>query len=92
MTLAEDRELEVVKAGLTYVTKDSHSKEPHWHALVEDPLVGRSSFSTKQEKLRIGKQLAKEPEWKVTLPKYMTWSIKELQLNYQKNQFSTERG
>lgn len=32
MTHAEERELEVVRKGLTYVTGDHHSKDPHWHA------------------------------------------------------------
>lgn len=32
MTLAEERELEVVKSGLTYVGADDHSDNPHWHA------------------------------------------------------------
>lgn len=32
MTLAEERELEVMRQGLTYVTENSHSKKPHWHA------------------------------------------------------------
>ncbi len=40
MSLAEERELEMVREGLTYVLKDGHSKEPHWHAKypwIEDP-------------------------------------------------------
>ena len=32
MTLAEERELEVVRDGLTHVTGVCHSKDPHWHA------------------------------------------------------------
>lgn len=32
MTLAEEQELEVVREGLNYVTGDSHTEEPHWHA------------------------------------------------------------
>lgn len=31
MTLAEERELEVIKSGLTYVAADDHSEKPHWH-------------------------------------------------------------
>ncbi len=40
MTLAEERELEVVRSGLTYALVDDHSERPHWHARypwVEDP-------------------------------------------------------
>lgn len=32
MILAEERELELVKEGLTFVMNDDHSREPHWHA------------------------------------------------------------
>lgn len=32
MTLAEERELEEIKDGLTYVAADDHSERPHWHA------------------------------------------------------------
>lgn len=41
MTLAEERELEVVREGLTYIRSDCHSKDPHWHAKypwLEDPV------------------------------------------------------
>ncbi|KAK3564441.1 hypothetical protein QTP86_020378, partial [Hemibagrus guttatus] len=30
MTLAEEKELEIIREGLTYVEEDSHSKSPHW--------------------------------------------------------------
>nr|XP_061826459.1 uncharacterized protein LOC133612783 [Nerophis lumbriciformis] len=69
MTLAEERELEVVKGGLTYVTEDNHSKEPHWHARypwVEDPMsLPNNRKTAKATFLRTEKQLAKTPEWKV---------------------------
>lgn len=29
MTLAEEKELEIIREGLTYVEEDSHSKSPH---------------------------------------------------------------
>lgn len=32
ITLVEERELEVVRESLTYVTGDSHSNDLHWHA------------------------------------------------------------
>lgn len=68
MTLAEERELEVIKAGLTYVMADAHSKEPQWHARypwVEDPAVllnNRKVFEATF--LRTEKQISKEPEWR----------------------------
>lgn len=69
MTLAEERELEVVREGLTYVTDDSHSKELHWHARypwLEDPAsLPNNKRTVEATFLRMEKQLAKEPEWKV---------------------------
>lgn len=32
MTLAEERELEVIKGGLTYKKGDDHTPAPHWDA------------------------------------------------------------
>ncbi len=40
MTLAKERELEIIKKCLTYVEADVHSKSPHWHSKypwTEDP-------------------------------------------------------
>ena len=40
MTLAEERELEIIKEGLTCVQGDSHTTSPHWDAKypwTEDP-------------------------------------------------------
>ncbi|KAF7643681.1 hypothetical protein LDENG_00235390 [Lucifuga dentata] len=86
MTLAEERELEAVREGLTYVTDDSHSKEPHWHARypwLEDPAsLPDNKRAVEATFLRTERQLAKEPEWKLPmLLKCMTWSIGGLQLN-----------
>ncbi|KAK5862062.1 hypothetical protein PBY51_017494 [Eleginops maclovinus] len=42
MTISEERELEQIKSGLTYVTGDRHSEKPHWHAKypwIEDPVT-----------------------------------------------------
>ncbi|KAL3973670.1 mitochondrial-processing peptidase subunit beta [Sarotherodon galilaeus] len=68
MTLAEERELEIIKEGLTYVTGDGHSEEPHWHAKypwVEDPAsLPDNKRGVESTFLRTEKQLAKEPEWK----------------------------
>ena len=69
MTLAEERELEVVRGGLTYVKEDSHSKEPHWHASypwVEDPSSLPNNKRTVEATFyKTEKQLAKAPAWKV---------------------------
>lgn len=68
MTLAEERELEVVKEGLTYVMADSHSQEPHWHAKypwLEDPTsLPNNRTIVEATFFRTEKQLAKQPEWK----------------------------
>ncbi|KAL3973928.1 GTP-binding protein [Sarotherodon galilaeus] len=68
MTLAEERELEIIREGLTYVTGDGHSGEPHWHAKypwVEDPAsLPDNKRGVESTFLRTEKQLAKEPEWK----------------------------
>ncbi|XP_031731827.1 uncharacterized protein LOC116399095 isoform X1 [Anarrhichthys ocellatus] len=69
MTLAEERELEIVKEGLTYVTGDNHSEEPHWHSRypwLEDPASLPNNKRTVEAMfLRTERQLAKEPEWRV---------------------------
>lgn len=68
MTLAEERELEVVREGLTYVSGDSHSGEPHWHTRypwLEDPIsLPNNKRTVEATFLRTEKQLAREPEWK----------------------------
>ncbi|CAI5678593.1 unnamed protein product [Oreochromis niloticus] len=68
MTLAEERELEIIREGLTYVTGDGHSGEPHWHAKylwVENPAsLPDNKRGVESTFLRTEKQLAKEPEWK----------------------------
>ncbi len=40
MTLSEEKELEIIKQGLTYVKADAHSDAPHWdtkYPWIEDP-------------------------------------------------------
>lgn len=32
MTLAEEREYEIIKGGLTYKEEDAHTPTPHWNA------------------------------------------------------------
>lgn len=69
MTLAEERELEVMRDGLTYVTEDGHSKEPHWHTKypwLEDLVsLPNNKRAVEAMFLRTEKQLSKESEWKV---------------------------
>ncbi|XP_049321149.1 uncharacterized protein LOC111193301 [Astyanax mexicanus] len=68
MTLAEERELEVIKEGLTYIKKDAHSKTPHWDAKypwTEDPAsLPNNRRGVEATFLRTERQLIKTPEWK----------------------------
>ncbi|CAM4471325.1 unnamed protein product [Leuciscus chuanchicus] len=68
MTLAEERELEVVKGGLTYVGADDHSDSPHWHArypwLMDPSTLPNNRKAVEATFLRTERQLAKEPQWK----------------------------
>ncbi|XP_026051529.1 uncharacterized protein LOC113038382 [Carassius auratus] len=68
MTLAEEREMELVRNGLTYTTGDDHSTEPHWHAKypwTEDPVtLPKNKKAVEATFLRTERQLSKEPEWK----------------------------
>lgn len=67
MTLAEERELEVVKSGLTYVCADDHSEKPHWHTKypwVEDLATLPNRSAVEATFLRTQRQLSREPEWK----------------------------
>ncbi|XP_058503794.1 uncharacterized protein LOC131471311 [Solea solea] len=69
MTLAEEREMEMVRDGLTYVNGDHHSSEPHWHTKypwTEDPAsIPNNKRAVEATFYRMEKQLAKEPEWKM---------------------------
>ena len=68
MSLAEERELEMVRNCLKYVTGDDHCEKPHWHAKYPwagDPTSLPNNRNAVQATfLRTEKQLAKEPEWK----------------------------
>ncbi|XP_028331737.1 uncharacterized protein LOC114481263 [Gouania willdenowi] len=68
MTLAEERELEVVKSGLTYISADEHSENPHWHASypwLDDPsTLPNNRRGVEATFLRTERKLAKEPLWK----------------------------
>ena len=67
MTLAEERELEIIKEGLTYVEEDEHSKSPHWDAkypwIVDPASLPNNRNGVESTFLRTEKQLRKEPEW-----------------------------
>lgn len=69
MTISEERELEQIKSGLTYVTGDHHSEKPHWHAKypwMEDlATLPNNRRAVEATFLRTEKQLAREMEWKV---------------------------
>lgn len=64
ITLAEEKEMEMVRNGLTYVDGDHHSPEPHWHAKypwTEDPAsLPNNRKGVEVTVLRTEKQLTKE--------------------------------
>lgn len=68
MTLIEEKELKIIKQGLTYIKADTHSNAPHWdtkYPWIEDPTSlpnNRSAVETTF--LRTEKQLKRDPEWK----------------------------
>lgn len=69
MTLAEEREFEIIKGGLTYREEDAHTPTPHWDA--KYPWTEHPTSLPNKERavqacfLRMEKQLSKEPDWKV---------------------------
>lgn len=68
MMLAEEKDIDIVRNGLTYVTRDSHSTEPHWHAkypwAVDLVVLLNNKKAVEATFLRAEKLLSKEPEWK----------------------------
>ncbi|XP_036068500.1 uncharacterized protein LOC112152419 [Oryzias melastigma] len=70
MSLVEEKELEIIKQGLTYVTSDCHSNSPHWDATypwtVDPSCLPNNRKGVEQTFLRTEKQLNKQPEWKAT--------------------------
>lgn len=64
MTLAEERELEVIKEGLSYMAKDEHCLTPHWDASypwTEDPAsLPNNRRGVEATFLKTEKQLRKE--------------------------------
>lgn len=70
MTLAEEKEFEIIKGGLTYKEKYAHIPTPHWDAKypwteVPASLPNNKSF-IQGCFLRMENPLSKDPEWKVT--------------------------
>ena len=67
MTLAEERELDIIKAGLTYFRQDSHITSPHWDAkypCTEDPTsLPNNKRAVEATFMRTEKRLKREPEW-----------------------------
>lgn len=68
MENGKERELEIIRNGLTYVKADAQINEPHWdtkYSWTEDPISLTNNKSGVQDTLlRTEKQLKKEPEWK----------------------------
>lgn len=68
MTLAEEREMEQVREGLTYVAEDHHSPAPHWHAKypwkVDPASLPNNKRAVEATFHRTERQLSREPEWK----------------------------
>lgn len=69
MTRSEERELEIIKQGLTYVKSDVHSQEHHWdtkYPWIQDPSsLANNRNAVEATFLRTERQLKKEPEWHV---------------------------
>ncbi|KAM4521343.1 uncharacterized protein PAE49_002487, partial [Odontesthes bonariensis] len=69
MTLAEEREFEIIKGGLTHKEEDAHTPTPHWDAKypwTEDPAsLPNNKRAVQACFLKMEKQLSKEPDWKV---------------------------
>lgn len=67
MTLVEEREMEIIKQGLTYIKADAHSNAPHWdtkYPWIENPdHLPNNRAAVEATFLRTEKQLKREPEW-----------------------------
>jgi len=68
MSLADEKELEIIKAGLTYREGDAHSNQPHWDAKYpwkEDPAsLPNNRKAVEATFLRAEKRLERDPLWK----------------------------
>lgn len=75
MTLNEEKELEIIKQGLTYVKADAHSDAPHWdskYPWIEDPTsLPNNRSAVEATFLRTEKQLRKDPEWQAAFTAQM---------------------
>ncbi|GAA6101821.1 uncharacterized protein LOC106611916 [Tachysurus ichikawai] len=69
MTRSEERELEIIRKGLTYIKADAHSGEPHWdtkYPWIQDPSsLPNNRSGVEATSLRTERQLKKEAEWKM---------------------------
>ncbi len=76
MTLAEERELEVVRSGLTYALVDDHSERPHWHARypwVEDPATlpnNRKAVESTEDRETAGQRAGMESRLRRSSPRH----------------------
>lgn len=68
MTLAEEKEVEIIKKGLTYVMSDDHSDLPHWdteYPWTEDPSsLPNNRGAVEATFRRTEKRLERDPVWK----------------------------
>lgn len=68
MSLADERELEIIKAGLTFREKDVHSDQSHWdmkYPWQEDPAsLPNNRKAVEATFRRTEKRLNQDPTWK----------------------------
>ncbi|XP_026082522.1 uncharacterized protein LOC113058643 [Carassius auratus] len=68
MSLADEKELEIIKAGLTFREGDAHSDQPHWDAKypwMENPVsLPNNRKAVEATFLRTEKRLMRDPLWK----------------------------
>ncbi|KAL1247062.1 hypothetical protein QQF64_022438 [Cirrhinus molitorella] len=68
MSLADEKELEIIKAGLTFRERDAHSDQPHWDAKypwkVNPVSLPNNRKAVEAMFLRTEKRLMKDPLWK----------------------------
>ena len=68
MSLADERELEIIRGGLTFKLSDNHSDKPHWDARYpwkENPAtLPNNRDAVKAAFLKSEKRLERDPKWK----------------------------
>ncbi|KAL4006302.1 alcohol-forming fatty acyl-CoA reductase [Sarotherodon galilaeus] len=73
MSLADERELEIIRGGLTFKLSDNHSDKPHWDAKYpwkEDPVtLPNNRKAVEATFLKSEKRLEKDPLWKAAYAK-----------------------